>query len=84
MIFRRQILERDLPTNFRCVLAECRRISGMGSSELAHVLNVPRGTLWSWERPAPSVPNYEDGIAILKLLLQLRRNSGTCEAEIAA
>ena len=66
MLTRRQILERDPPTDFRALLAAIRA-HGYTTSDITFVLNVPRSTLWSWERPSGnSEPGYEDGRAIFK------------------
>lgn len=67
MINRRHVLQRDEPVQFAQVLAEIRRLTGYGTGELAFVLNVPRSTLLSWESRG-SMPNHDDGQAMLKLL----------------
>lgn len=71
MLNRRKLLERDPPVDFVAVLSEIRRLTGMGSSEIAFVLNVSRGTLHAWEVRGSS-PNHEDGEAIRKLLAAVR------------
>jgi len=80
--FRRELLERDDPVDFRHVLATIRNLSGWGSSDLAFVLNIPRTTLISIETRG-SQPHHHDGQAILKLLDNCRK-SVTCEDEITA
>jgi len=82
ILSRREILERDTPVNFRDALQVIRNLTGWGSSDLAFVLNVARGTLHSWESGMHR-PNHDDGQAILKLLTRCR-HFGTCEAEIVA
>jgi DNA-binding transcriptional regulator YiaG len=65
MINRRQLLQRDPPVRWAEVI-ERLRMAGYSTSEIALALNVPRSTVWSWEQG--SVPNYEDGRALLKML----------------
>lgn len=69
-IFRRELLERDPPTDFVATLQAIRNLTGFGSSDLAFILNVPRSTLNSWERGTH--PRHDDGQAILKLLATCR------------
>lgn len=72
LIRRRQILERDAPVDFRATLSEIRRRSGWGTADLCFILCVNRSTLHYWETRRDSVPNYEDGRAIVKLLESLK------------
>jgi len=60
ILSRREILERDTPVNFRDALQAIRNLTGWGSSDLAFVLNVARGTLHSWESGMHR-PNHDDG-----------------------
>lgn len=75
VIRRRDVLERDPPFDVQAALAEIRRAKGWGSGDLCFVLNVPRGTLASWEIRG-SRPNVDDADAIRKLL-QICRNCVT-------
>jgi DNA-binding transcriptional regulator YiaG len=65
LINRRQLLQRDPPVRWAEVIESLRK-AGFSTSEIALALNVPRSTVWSWENG--SVPNYEDGRALLKML----------------
>lgn len=71
MLRRRYVLERDPPFDVRSALTEIRGLMGWGSSQIAFVLNVPRGTLAAWEIRG-SRPNIDDGDAIRKLLASCR------------
>jgi hypothetical protein len=87
MIHRREILQRDPPQDFPALLAAIRA-HGYSTSEICFILNVPRSTLTSWERPRglldkPSIPNFEDGLAIIKFLAGCR-NCDTSAGDIAA
>lgn len=83
MIHRRKILSvlvRDPPMAIPETLAEIRRF-GYSTGEICFILNVPRGTLRSWEIEGCR-PNIDDGDAIRKLL-QFCRNSVTKELQSA-
>ena len=67
---RRSLLRRDPEVNWRNEIEAIRwRYPSM--STIAWILNVPRSTLMGWWEG--SVPNYEDGRALLKLAEQCRR-----------
>ena len=66
------VVYRDEPIKWNAVITEIRT-HGFGTGEICIALNVPRGTLRSWEIEG-CCPNYEDGKAIL-LLLAISRKS---------
>lgn len=67
VVHRRKLLERDPPYDFAEALREIRKITGLGTSGIAFVLNMPRSTIWSIEA-AGCRPNVDDGDAIRKYL----------------
>lgn len=73
--YRRELLERDDPVDFRHALATIRNLTGWGSSDIAFVLNIPRTTLTSLEARG-NQPDHDDGQAILKLLATIREQTG--------
>ena len=72
--YRRELLERDEPVDFRHVLATIRMLTGWGTSDIAFVLNMPRTTLASLEGRG-NQPDHDDGQAILKLLRNIRNEA---------
>lgn len=76
--FRRELLERDAPVDFRHALATIRNLSGWGTSDLAFILNMPRSTITSIESRNDVQPAHDHGQAILKLL-DICRNCVTPE-----
>lgn len=70
MIFRRDVLQRDDPTDFKAVFQELRTLTGWGTSDFAFILNRPRTTVREWEHGRE--PGYDEGKAIMKLLANCR------------
>lgn len=65
MIFRRELLERDSPVDFRERLTRIRDLTGWGIATIAFILNEPRTTVREWALGRD--PGFENGRAILKL-----------------
>lgn len=74
-IFRRELLDRDPPTDFKAVFAELRQLTGWGTSVIAFALNEPRTTVAEWEKGRD--PGYDNGRAIFKLLTKCRALSAS-------
>lgn len=60
------VIYRDPETDWSEVFAEIRR-AGYGTGDICEALNVPRGTLRSWEIEG-CCPNFEHGKTILRFL----------------